>query len=573
MIAAAAAATTTAATIVNPAAGRPHVHALAAAAAVAILEVSPHKAPAAAALAVKEEGGSDAVASAVAAGVAAAAVGWRIDKIEEISRDAAIAFVNGINRGITVQQVAADVASAVNRVSSRYPAVEAAAAAAHARCLTHRRVIGPVGVNAPAAAAAAAADEIAAANAAAAAAAAAAFVCSRQGDLPYDDASYAAKAAAGAAINRGAAKKDAVAAAARALVLENEEREARRPPGVKIASGVVHVAIADAAGSASAVPGSAPVPVPIGTFGAEGYFEVMPSCHELTLAKMQTIREVDIFMAGFLLFSLTGRQAVDTGLTDEEELQIVFQTCAFGVFLAATILTGMCTLCTGCRYALTSKDLIVPFGLSVLGFVLLLISVAEAVHIELGDGFYHDDHDHDKYWVTVGLGLGSSVLAVFYAVFIYLYGHKFKWEFFGKFCGDGWVLWVKKYRIVHTGGASPGATTTGASSTTGPSKCGATASIACSSGRRRTFRVESITATSSSAALTAGRYLRLPTNLAASGRSGRGKDSRVVLSRAKRAKSVNWKAKGREEFGESHEGCATSCYGCSASCAYFLAYG
>ncbi|CAN0168596.1 unnamed protein product [Ectocarpus sp. 4 AP-2014] len=32
-------------------------------------------------------------------------------------------------------------------------------------------------------------------------------------------------------------------------------------------------------------------------------------------------------------------------------------------------------------------------------------------------------------------------------------------------------------------------------------------------------------------------------------------------------------AKHREVFGESHEGCPTSCEGCSACCAYFLAYG
>ena len=413
------------------------VVAIAAAAAVKVYEVSPLKAPAAAALAAKEKGGSDAVATAVAAGVAAAAVGWNTANVEKISKTAVNAFINSCaNPILTVAGVAAEVAREVRTDSSRYPAVEAAAAAAYAASLTGGgRGAHPFGpVDAPAAAAAAAA--------------AAAFACSDGVDTPYDTASYALTAAARAAVNRGAPKKAAVAGAARAL-----KRNARfgRAEGDFAR---LDAATAAAAAAASAVTDSAPVPVPIGTFGAEGYFEAMPDCHEITKGKLQTILEVDTFLAGFLLFSLTGRKEIDSalleagGLSGEEEAQVILQTFAFGVFLAATILTGLCTICTGGRYALTSRDLVVPFFLSGIGFVLLLVSVASAIHIELGGGFYGHEIDHKRYWLVVGFGLGCPVLAVFYGLFVYLHGHKYNWTLARS--KGGWVCGIKAHKVVHT---------------------------------------------------------------------------------------------------------------------------
>eukprot|EP00752_Nemacystus_decipiens_P009008 g8041.t1 len=288
------------------------VNAIAAAAAVAVFEVSPLKAPAAAALAAKREGGSDAVATAVAAGVAAAAVGWDGATIETISSEAATTVKTFDVRNDGVMYAAEQVAEKVRAVSfpSRYPAVEAAAAAAYAAFLTERRgdrpfPWGPID-------AAAAAEDAAAAAAAAAGAAAAAAAADAYSDLSYDSASYAATAAARAATNRGAPKNAAVAAATRALRLQlKSDANSTR----------MDAAIAAAAAAASAVTDSAPVPVRIGTFGAEGYFEVMPDCHEITKGKLNTIMEVDTFLAGFLLFSLTGQKESETEVTEDEKVQ------------------------------------------------------------------------------------------------------------------------------------------------------------------------------------------------------------------------------------------------------------
>lgn len=397
---------------------RDAVDAIATAAVVAVFKVSPHKAPAAAARAAKKEAGgssfdgvanaSSAIATAVAAGVAAASVGWNFEKVEDIAKRAADAFnrayVDKTGIPITVEEagdVAKDVAIEVKKHGSRYPAVEAAAAAADA-CLTGRSDV----------------DATAATAAAAAAAAAAAFRCSDEGGLPYNTASYAAIAAARATTNRvapvpatasaaaSAACKPASAAVSAAYIALHVYNTAQNEKMLDPED--IDAAVAAAAVAASADPDSAPpVPVPTGTFGTTECFERVPASHEFTKGKLQTILEVDTFLAGFLLFSLTGRKESDTVMvSDAEKLQVIMQTLTFGVFLAATVLTGMCTVGTGSRYALTSGDLLAPFLLSSIGFILLLISVASAIHIELGGGFYSDDENHSWYWLAVGVGLG-----------------------------------------------------------------------------------------------------------------------------------------------------------------------
>lgn len=519
---------------------------IAAAAAVAVFAVSPHKAPSAAARAVSAAGGGNAIATAVAAGVAAAAVGWNFQKVQAISGAAAKTFKAG-NNG-TAKVIAARVAAAVMGQGSRYPAVEAAAAAADAcvagfnaqerlaravdaaaaaadTCATAdaaaidaaadaagaREVASAVAVDAAAktaaavtadanakaadAAAAAAADAavdgpateaaaadaaaktaatvaadanakaaVAAANAAgvdaaakaaaadatakaaaadaatktagmaaaetnAAAAEAAAQAAAHAGftlagnDHPYNKASYAAMAAARAFVNRKADDKAAaIKAASRALIPFHDE----------LRWGDVDAAVAAAAASASADADCAPpAPVLSETFGgAAEHFEKMPDSHEQTKDKLRTILEMDTFLAGFLLFSLTGRKDSDAQeVTDSETCQIVVQTFAFGVFLSATILTGMCTFGPSGRYALTRGDLVVPLVLSSIGFLLLLVSVASAIHIELGGGFYSNDKNHTWYWISVGVGLASSLAAVAYGVYSHLEGHKYQWKF------------------------------------------------------------------------------------------------------------------------------------------------
>lgn len=81
---------------------------------------------------------------------------------------------------------------------------------------------------------------------------------------------------------------------------------------------------------------------------------------------------------------------------------MILQTVTFGVFLSAIIHTAVLMMSTGWKYTLNWSDPIWPGLTSALGLGLLLITVADAVLIELRPG---DDLDDPDYWYIVLLGL------------------------------------------------------------------------------------------------------------------------------------------------------------------------
>lgn len=437
----------------------------AAAGAVAVYEVSACKAPAAAAAAVRTAGGRKDVPIAVAAAVAAAGVGWNFEALKKISKAAAETFsrCSAADRQ-PASTVARCVASAVKGVSSRLPAVEAAAEAAYAVCISRQL---------------SAAEAV---EAAAKAAAAAAFAHS-DGQECF---SYAADAAARASITRqptadvAPPNGDAVTAAANATVLAADEAvvtawanavQAANAPDM-LAANPANAGVAAANGDHLLSPfpehkldsAIAAAALSLNPASADRCFEAMPDSHQLTLERLKIIMEVDIFLAGFLLFSLTGRlreEAIVGGeipeespsdekttpetADDDEITQIVLQLYTFGVFLAATAWTAICAVGTGGRYALTSTDLLVPIVLSICGFSLLLVTVGDAIYIEIGTGYRKGDEYFDLYWTTVWFGLGISLYTVVFGMFVALYGYKFNWEV--KIRKHG--CWLKVWRVVH----------------------------------------------------------------------------------------------------------------------------
>lgn len=440
--------------------------------------VIPDKAPAHAAQVAKQEGATDAMCTSIAAGVAAAAVGWEYKVVQNVSRTAFKTFQDFSENGtVTPATIAKEVANAVVRVSSRYPAVEAAAAAAYSAHMSQNsassgnaeRFRGSNGSGAGsgiggvadaradadgggAAAAKAPAGAALVANAAVAAADAAGEAARTIGGS--DSLPYAAISAARAATFRNASKKSVFAAAVNAAT-PTDGSSCIASPSTGTSDGAIRpVATAPFAAStgASSTPATpvdarSPANFPelaehvavaitaafygdsiataaLGACGKE-LLEALPNSHELIYKKLDTIVALDTFLAAFLLFSLTGRS--QDAATSGEVVQTVLQAYSFAVFLAATLSAGIFMVVTGGTYALTRNDLIVPTVLSTVGFGLLLVTVADAIYLELGEGVYHDDEYVGLFWSTVTIGFLIQLFSVGLGVFTALLGSKYSW--------------------------------------------------------------------------------------------------------------------------------------------------
>lgn len=415
---------------------------IAACAVAAVHATAPDNAPGLAAQAARRAGADGALCTAIAAGVAAATAGWEFKVVQKASVAAFSAFPTptDITRNESedyAAAVAAKVAEAVNAVSSRYPAVEAAAAAAYeVHSFIHPLPPTPEG----------SADDVVH-EAAAVAAAKAAGVAAKAtkgpagasidglatDDTVRDDGNnrardgtgkeakttdgldclcYAAQAAAKAAASRGATAQSAVAAAIQAATPANAPASANQPDRGEATAIAISCAVGCLDWDSSVTS--------LGACGKE-WLEVIPESHELTYKKLETIMALDTFLAGFLLFSLTGEfSSDDSGNSNppgEEILQIILQAFTFTVFLAATMSAAVFMVLTGDKHILSSNDVRIPAYLSAVGFLLLLVTVSDAIYIELGEGVYNGDDYHALYWVTIAVGGVLQLFGVFSGVF------------------------------------------------------------------------------------------------------------------------------------------------------------
>lgn len=402
---------------------------------VAVHEVIPDKAPAFAAQAAKGAGATNALCTAIAAGVAAAAVGWEFEVVKKVSSAASKAFSDYKTKAPA--DIAKHVAEEVRKVSSRYPAVEAAAAAAYAAYVPMHAftsgsgapVDGAIGGDiggATGGAAGAPAYRVVEDGAAIAAANAAGEAAKANGDP--DPLAYAATAAARAATFRGASSQSVFTAAVKAATPTNatpaNAASANDPGPEDLQELAEHVAVAITAASYADKLAS-----PVLAACSHEMLEMIPNSHQLIYGKLGTIVALDTFLAAFLLFSLTGRKQADDAIDTGEVVQTILQAYYFAVFLAATVSAGMFMVVTGGTYALTNNDLIVPTVLSTLGFGLLLVTVADAVYLELGEGVYHYDSQAPLFWTTVLLGFLLQMGTIIFGVFSALLGSKYKWHF------------------------------------------------------------------------------------------------------------------------------------------------
>lgn len=83
----------------------------------------------------------------------------------------------------------------------------------------------------------------------------------------------------------------------------------------------------------------------------------------------------------------------------------------FGVFLSAIVHTAILMMSTGWRYTLNWYDPVFPGLTSAVGLCLLLVTVADAVLIELRPAV---DINDSSYWYIIVCGLGlPMVIAAF----------------------------------------------------------------------------------------------------------------------------------------------------------------
>eukprot|EP00904_Undaria_pinnatifida_P008193 jgi/Undpi1/4503/HiC_scaffold_17.g07857.m1 len=350
--------------------------------------VIPDKAPAHAAQVAKQEGATDAMCTSIAAGVAAAAVGWEYKVVQNVSRTAFKTFQDFSENGtVTPATIAKEVANAVVRVSSRYPAVEAAAAAAYSAHMSQNSASS--GNAEPRAATFRNASKKSV------------FAAAVNAATPTDGSSCIASPSTGT--SDGAIRPVATAPFAASTGASSTPAtpvDARSPANFpELAE---HVAVAITA----AFYGDSIATAALGACGKE-LLEALPNSHELIYKKLDTIVALDTFLAAFLLFSLTGRS--QDAATSGEVVQTVLQAYSFAVFLAATLSAGIFMVVTGGTYALTRNDLIVPTVLSTVGFGLLLVTVADAIYLELGEGVYHDDEYVGLFWSSDGRAYESTL--------------------------------------------------------------------------------------------------------------------------------------------------------------------
>lgn len=115
--------------------------------------------------------------------------------------------------------------------------------------------------------------------------------------------------------------------------------------------------------------------------------------------------------------------------------QVVLQTVTCAVFLAAIVHTTVLMICTGWRYTLAWYDPLFPAGFSAVGICLLVVTIADAVLIQLRP---REDLDSSGYWVLIIFGLCMPMALAGPTVTLQMVLHKFSDA--GPGNGEGGVL-------------------------------------------------------------------------------------------------------------------------------------
>eukprot|EP00904_Undaria_pinnatifida_P005839 jgi/Undpi1/2385/HiC_scaffold_13.g05766.m1 len=129
--------------------------------------------------------------------------------------------------------------------------------------------------------------------------------------------------------------------------------------------------------------------------------DAVASQHIRSLRLLKSLVQIDTTLAGFLVLALVGKD--HEALTrDEQKVQVILQVVTCSVFLAATAHAVVLMVCTGWRYTLAWYDPLFPAGFSAVGMLLLYITIADAVLIQLRAD---EDLDTAGYWCVVIFGL------------------------------------------------------------------------------------------------------------------------------------------------------------------------
>lgn len=115
--------------------------------------------------------------------------------------------------------------------------------------------------------------------------------------------------------------------------------------------------------------------------------------------------------------------------------QVVLLTVTCAVFLAAIVHTTVLMICTGWRYTLAWYDPLFPAGFSAVGICLLVVTIADAVLVQLRP---HLDIDTPGYWVLIIFGLCMPLALAGPTVTLQMVLYKFSDA--GAVNGEGGVL-------------------------------------------------------------------------------------------------------------------------------------
>ena len=95
------------------------------------------------------------------------------------------------------------------------------------------------------------------------------------------------------------------------------------------------------------------------------------------------------------------------------------------MFLAATAHAVVLMVCTGWRYTLAWYDPLFPAGFSAVGMLLLYITIADAVYIQLRT---EEDLRSGGYWCVIVFGLMMPMFSAGPMVILQMVLHKFHSE-------------------------------------------------------------------------------------------------------------------------------------------------
>ncbi|CAN0051790.1 unnamed protein product, partial [Laminaria digitata] len=131
--------------------------------------------------------------------------------------------------------------------------------------------------------------------------------------------------------------------------------------------------------------------------------------------------QIDTTLAGFLVLALVGKDH-EAVTRDDKKTQIILQVVTCSVFLAAIAHAVVLMVCTGWRYTLTWYDPLFAAGFSAAGMLLLYITIADAVLIQLRADM---DLNSAGYWCIVIFGLMMPMFFAGPMVILQMVLHKF----------------------------------------------------------------------------------------------------------------------------------------------------